>query len=420
MSTPPPPPPSDDDRLAAARVHLARGDWAAAEAALARIAPTSAAYARALVLGAKVALAAGRPEDAEDLARRAYGKQAGAEPAFVLGEALLALDDPGGAQRALEIATGFDPDHHDAYILHGHALAMQDRLKAAMASYQEALRLDDASAPARYFMAETLVRMGEVVRASGQLHLVVKKAPDYGPAYVLRGDIALHHGDHRQAAAEYCRGIALDAADAPVYERLGLAFQALGDLTQAVKAFDGAIHLEPDRWACHVAAGEACEEAGWLNRARRYWEALAAVPEHRAAAREGLERVAFGIARTGLEGIDPPGAPPERAELKGFTPPAVLERGTGPAGRPGSRVAGPPPPLDDLLSTPAPQVTARGTAMDGFGTSASAAGFLADFREPAPPAPPAAEAPAEPAAPAANPVLSKLEALQAKLRKSLE
>jgi tetratricopeptide (TPR) repeat protein len=290
-----------------------------------------------------------------------------------------------------------------------------------MAAYQEALRIDDASAPARYYLAEVLVRTGEIVRASSQLHLVVKQAPDYGPAYVLRGDIGLHQGDHRQAAAEYCRGIELDAADAPIYERLATAFEAIGDPSQAVKALDGAIALEPGRWACYATAGRLCEGAGWFNRARRYWEALVYVAGFKEEARAGLQRVTEHLQRTGLEGIDPPGAPPEQAELKGFKPPATLEKSTGPAARPGARFAGPPPPLDDFMTTPRHTTTAQGTAKDGFGTSASAAGYLADFREPvqAPPelAPPATEA--APEAPA-DPVLSKLEAFQAKLRGLLE
>lgn len=229
--------------------------------------------------------------------------------------------------------------------------------------------------------------------------------PHFGLAYVQRGDAAAAQGDHRQAAADYCRAIAHGVADASVYERLAAAFAEAGDATQAVKALDAAIHLEPARWACHVRAGELSERAGWLNRARRYWEALATAAGFEDLAREGLARVAAGLARTGLEGIDPPGAPPEQATLEGFAPPQPQPRAAAPKGRPGGRFAGPPPPLEDLASTPAPSVRKGGLAPDGFGTSARAADYLEEFREP--------PAPQEPAAPA--PEGSKLEQLRAKL-----
>ncbi len=232
--------------------------------------------------------------------------------------------------------------------------------------------------------------------------------PHFGLGYVQRGDAHAQNGDHRQAAVDYCRAIGLDAADATVYERLAAAFVAIGEASQAVKALDAAIHLGPDRWPSHARAGEICEGAGWLNRARRYWETLAAVPGYEDDARAGLARVVAGLARSGLEGIDPPGAPPEQVDLKDFEAPSAKPSVPTTKGGPSGRFATPPPPIGDLIAVPPPPVPKGRLAPDGFGTSQRAAGYLEEFREPSPAAPEAPQAP------------SKLEELRAKLRERRE
>lgn len=327
-----------------------------------------------------------------------------------------------GAEQALELALGVAPDDVEALILLGHARGRQGQLGGAIQCYQDALRLDDASTPARFYLAEVLVRSGEVVRASSQLHLVLKRAPTYGPGFALRGDIALHHGDHRQAAADYCQAIRLETADAAIYERLGRAFLAIGDPAQALKALDGAIHLEPDLWDAYEAAAVLCEAVGWVARSRRYWDALTYVPGRRDAALEALRRVVGAIAARGRGDVDLPGAPPELVELTGFKPPPTLD--AAPRSRPGSRVLGAPPPLADLLSAPPPSTRAGRIASDGFGTSGAAAGYLDAFRDPPPLAPepePAPEPVPEPApAQAQGPVMDQLGALQSKLKNWLK
>lgn len=171
----------------------------------------------------------------------------------------------------------------------------------------------------------------------------------FGLGYVARGDEARARGDLRQAAADYCRAVALDAADAGVYVRLGEAFAVIGDHAQARKALAAALHLAPDDVAVRARVVVVCDEAG------------------------------LGF----------PGDAADAMALKGFTPPPRLPVGgvTPTLGQVGPRLPGVSPTLGevkDLKKTAAPPAKRGRLAKDGFGTTSRTADLLAEFREPDP------------------------------------
>jgi tetratricopeptide (TPR) repeat protein len=394
----------DEELLEEGNACLAAGDLAGAEAALRQVGVASPLCREALLALSRVMVAARQLAEAQRCAEEADNLDRDAHSCYQLGAVQLAANKPARAQVHFEDALDRAPDLVDAHVMLGHVHKELGRVPAAIRSYEEALRHDDANAGARYYLAETLLETGDVMRARTQLHYLLQLRPDYGPAVVLVGDIAFHHRDFRQAVVEYVRGYELGAADADVLERLGRAYEAIADPYQALKAYDRVLAAEKTRWDTYVAAATLCERQAWFNRARRYHEALSFVPTHRNEAYKGLARVEAGIEQSGLEGIDPAGSPEDDYDYTHgpFRVPEVLGEDAEPGKGHGAPLPGP------LIGR------AGHVGGDAFGVGAEAAGYLADFVN----TPKPAARPKPPPSPK-RPPGGMLENLQEKLRNKL-
>lgn len=391
----------DESWLQEGLARFEQGDLAGAEALLRRIGVSSYLCRDALLALSRVLSAAGQHAEALRCAEEADNLDRDAGSCYQLGACKLALNDLAGAKAAFEQALARDPSFVDAFLMLGHVLRGLGQPAAAITAYEEALRLDDAHAAARYYLAEVLLETRDLMRASTQLHYLLKLQPGYAPAIALVGDISYFNQDYRQAVVEYVRAHALGEGGAPMLHRLGQAFLAIQDPFQACKAFDRAIKADRAHWDSHLAAAQLCETQGWFNRATRYFQALSYVPAHRTEAYKGLARAEAGVARSGLQGIDPQGAPEDTYDyLEGpFTVPEVL-------------AAAPDAPAAPRPGTAPIDTRAGRGGSDAYGVGAQAASYLADFVEQ-----PAAQRPAPRPAQKVN--TGMLESLQQKLRDKL-
>lgn len=235
------------------------GDYEGAEACLNQVTGELGNRALALTVLGRLYLKTDRPEEAEASVRQAMAIRRTTEAYLVLGESLMRQGKWQPAETAFLEAGKRDPQNPDPLIMQGHVLAAQDRLSEAAHCYEQALLRDAQSTTARYYLAETLVRQGDLPRASTQLHYLLQREPTYVPAILLMGDMAFFREDYRQAIVEYVRALELDSLDAPVYERLGQAFSAIGEYAQALKAFETSIKEHPTYWPCYIEAARLCE-----------------------------------------------------------------------------------------------------------------------------------------------------------------
>jgi len=110
-------------------------------------------------------------------------------------------------------------------------------------------------------------QMGQLDTAERMYREIIHDDPRHADALHLLG-IALHQRRNNQAAVDYItRAIAVDASMAVFHSNLGAAYQALGEVDEAVKCFRDAIRVAPDdvdAW-CNLAAvlqnAGRCEEA---------------------------------------------------------------------------------------------------------------------------------------------------------------
>jgi tetratricopeptide (TPR) repeat protein len=395
----------DEAWLAEGKERFNAGDLAGAEVALRRVGVSSPLCRDALLQLSRVLSGAGQTDEALRCAEEADNLERDAHSCLQWGTCLFGNDNE-RAKQLFEQALDLAPAWVDAHIMLGHALRALGQPQAAVRSYEEALRLEDGHAAARFYMAEVLLEIRDVARASTQLHYLLKLQPAYGPAIVLVGDIAFYNQDFRQAIVEYVRAYGLGESSAAMLHRLGQAYEAIRDPMQACKAYDRGIGVDRTHWDTHLAAGRLCEGQNWFNRAHRYYEALAFVQSHRAEAYKGLARVEAGVQASGLEGIDPAGAPDDQFDyLEGpFVVPAVLEATQAIEAR----------AIAQVRATGPLSPTAGREGADAYGVGKEAAGYLADFVAPPAAAVPPAQLPKPPIARAKG--SGMLEALQQKLR----
>jgi superkiller protein 3 len=110
---------------------------------------------------------------------------------------------------------------------------------------QQALTL----APEQPFVVKTL---GNIQTLSGQYEAALRtwkqlQAMEPGDAEAFHGAglILAHTGRHREALEPLNRALQLDSRNPRTHKVLGDTFAALGDLPQALKAYDRALGLDP-------------------------------------------------------------------------------------------------------------------------------------------------------------------------------
>lgn len=208
-----------------------------------------------------------------------------------LADCFLLLERYREAEVALREAVQRDPDDPECWAMLGRACVALDRLEEGIGALERAVLLDGAFAPARYYLADALIRAGDTVRASGQLHMLLSLEPQHLGAVVIKGDLAFQHGEVRQAIAEYRRAAALGALPASGYVRLGTACERVGDEAGAVEAYDRALALQPGLPDACLAAGRLCERRKLFRRARRYYRAIVAPDRHGSEIADALGRI---------------------------------------------------------------------------------------------------------------------------------
>ena len=303
------------------------GDYEDAETCLLQVGDDPVQRNQALTILGRLYLITERPDEAERVLLQALHFRRSSENYLLLGEAQLRQEKFGPAESAFQEASKREPQSPEPCIQLGHVFAAQDRDADAIRSYEQALLRDSTSIDARFHLAMALLNADNLPRAATQLHYLLQRDPHYVPAILLMGDMAFIQEDYRQAIVEYCRALELESLDGPSYERLGQAFNALSDFAQALNAFETSIKQHPDHWPCYLEAARLCESGKWLRKAKRYFQAIADVPEYQEEAEAAIARIDAHFAKFDLSEDSADAASARDAS---FTPPQTLNRGTGP------------------------------------------------------------------------------------------
>ena len=129
-----------------------------------------------------------------------------------------------------------------------------------------------ASARARLNLALAHRRAGHRAEAERHLEQGLAINPQYGDAWVVRGDMHMEDGDAGGAEAAFGRALALNPDQAGVYHNLGCLRQQGGDLAGAVEMYEAALAREPRFVEARNNLGQALEGLGQPGRALEAYE----------------------------------------------------------------------------------------------------------------------------------------------------
>ena len=169
-----------------------------------------------------------------------------------------------------QASLGEQPEGHNfaTYFSRGlHQLAHR-KLKAALDSFNEAIRLDPEDAYAYALRGNVRSKLGDFDGAVADLGHAIRLEPDEDYYHSLRGYIYFNKNDLPAAIVDFCELVRLAPNDARSYLQRGATYAALGDLEQALSDYNQAILLDPESVVAFDGRSEIYYAKGEIEKAR--------------------------------------------------------------------------------------------------------------------------------------------------------
>jgi tetratricopeptide (TPR) repeat protein len=162
----------------------------------------------------------------------------------------------------------------------------QGRVEEAVAFYREAVRLNPNSQEDRISLGIALDRSGKAADSIEQLAEAIKINPRSADAHYNLGRIYADLGRLSEAAAQFVETIGLQPDNAGAHYNLGTALAGQGKMNEAVASFERAVQLKPDYASAHNNLGSALANLGRIDEAVVHFsEAVRLTPDSEEARR---------------------------------------------------------------------------------------------------------------------------------------
>ena len=125
------------------------------------------------------------------------------EPYFFRGLAKINLEDYQGAEDDCDIAIQKNPFVVGAYQVRGLARIRQDKFDEAIEDYRTALKYDPENLVLWHNLTLCHIQKKDYPAANDDLAQLIKVAPRYTRAYLMRGEVALRQNDTIQALKDF-------------------------------------------------------------------------------------------------------------------------------------------------------------------------------------------------------------------------
>ncbi|MBV9558501.1 MAG: tetratricopeptide repeat protein [Pseudolabrys sp.] len=270
---------------------------------------------RERMLAAAIAeLRAGRPVDAERIARSLCEQAPNDARAFHLAGVLAHQLKRGDAAALLGRAVAIDPGFAEAHNDRGAILAADGALAEALSCFERAVAMKPGYAEARNNLARALRSVGRLDEAAAQFKHVLSAAPGsplvhfelaialeqttdivgaeehYRKALALRADfldaqlrlagLLQRSGRWPEALTAVERAAAIAPGNAGVRNNLGNVLRAMERHPEAVTQYEAALRIDPNSFAAHYNLGMALRGETRIAEAREHFgRALALKPD---------------------------------------------------------------------------------------------------------------------------------------------
>jgi Flp pilus assembly protein TadD len=207
-----------------------------------------------------------------------------AEAHNALGEALNNLNSLTAAQAEFEKALQLDPNMPLAHLNLGMVLAQTEELARAAEHLDLAITKLGATpdgARAHYLRAKVYTDLSQVERASAELHMAVKIAPDFAEAWSDLGEARKTLLDDGGALTAFERAVALSPSDPVALSRLGNELYQQGKLKRAILELEKADRINPKDQTTLNGLQGALRADGQMTRAKQVKARLVAVLRER-------------------------------------------------------------------------------------------------------------------------------------------
>jgi tetratricopeptide (TPR) repeat protein len=225
-----------------------QGRRAEAESLCRRVLALAPDHAQALVLLGRLALDAGRPDDAlAPLSRAAALLPGNAVPLQLLGAAYLALRRDREAQGCLERAVALDPSLVQAHVGLAGLFSSQGRMDAAIEAYRTALRLNPDDVFVEHELGVILARLQRAEEAIPHFRACLQRRPDLLRARHNLGSALSAAGRWDEALAEIADTARRAPGDGEARHNLAVTLLRLGRLAEGWPHFEARWQLNAVR-----------------------------------------------------------------------------------------------------------------------------------------------------------------------------
>ena len=152
----------------------------------------------------------------------------------------------------------------------GDLLYMHTWYEEARRAYAEAIERGAEDPAVFYRRSKSASRVGLQDEASEWLGRTLERVPEYGPAYVFAGYLAIERGESAEARAAFERALELSPREAVAARELGQLAIREGDGAAACRWLERAITWRPDYAEAYQSLSQAYLLVGNLHLAQEY------------------------------------------------------------------------------------------------------------------------------------------------------
>jgi len=149
------------------------------------------------------------------------------------------------AASSFRSSISIDPGSAEAHNALGEALGELKQYQSALRSFQEAVNLNGSFVRARYNIAVTYDRLGQLKYAEFVYRILIRDHPDYPLAYDGLGVVLSKSGRAREAIAFHQKAISLNPRDPSFYYNSAISYLLLGDVKNALEQKQQLEKLDP-------------------------------------------------------------------------------------------------------------------------------------------------------------------------------